>query len=102
MPNRMRRVRCATATATISGDGMIEKFFEKVQLGQPGHVETELVGEHDLLNRLLVAGRLRLLRGAGQLVRKDRTSRSNSFAHSFARNPSKRRLARRAGALARL
>jgi hypothetical protein len=25
----MRRVRCATATATISGDGMIEKFRKK-------------------------------------------------------------------------
>src|SRR5580700_10782477 len=46
------------------------EIFEKVQLGQPRDVEAELVGAHDLLDRLLVAGRLGLVRGAGQLVEK--------------------------------
>ena len=41
------------------------KVPEEVQLGHPGDVETELVGEHDLLDRLLVADRLGLRRSAG-------------------------------------
>ena len=50
--------------------GHDREVSEKVQLGHPRDVEAELVGEHDLLDGLLVAHRLGLLRSTGQLVEK--------------------------------
>src|SRR5581483_5094680 len=61
------------------------KAFEEVQLGEPGNVEAELVGQRYLFEGLAVARRLRLVGSTRQLVEKAELHDSSPSAP--ARNP---------------
>ena len=60
-PSRMRFVRCETAREEHLGRRGVRELGEEVVLDLPDGVVAELVGEHDLLERLVVAAVLAAL-----------------------------------------